>query len=515
MISISASSPSTRAARSSSLSDRFTPTLKLAANTMGMSLPASTSNCFCSALKPVVPITMALPALRQNARFFSITSGSVKSISTSNSSTTSSRLPDNDTPIRPSEASSPASAPINVLPGRTIAAVRPEAGERCCTASTKVLPMRPAAPITAIRRILNSLQVAEEALHAIEEASGFRRMGIVARQRTAELFEQFTLTTAQVDRRFHRDTTHQVARTATTHRRNAFATDTELLAGLRPLRDLELDPAIQGRNLQLATQRRVDKADRHFAEQVLAVTLEDRVLAHIDHHVQITRRTALGPRLAFARQANAVTGIHARRHFDRQGFGLFDTPFAVARIARVRDDLALAMAARAGLLHREEALLHADLTDPATGRASDRRGAFLGTGAVARLAVDQCRNTDIHGRATHRFFQVQLQGVTQVAAALGAATGTAATTTKEVTEDIAKDIGEVLTAKTGTAATHAWVDTGMTVLVVRRALAGIGQHFVGLVGLLEHLFRRFVIRITVRVMLHRQATVGLFQVCFA
>jgi hypothetical protein len=95
------------------------------------------------------------------------------------------------------------------------------------------------------------------------------------------------------------------------------------------------------------------------------------------------------------------------------------------------------------------------------------------------------------------------------------ATRTAATATEEVTEDIAKDVGEVLTAKTGTAAAHARVDTGMTVLVVGRALTGIGQYFVGLVGLLEHLFRRFVIGITVRVMLHRQATVGLLQVCFA
>jgi 4-hydroxy-tetrahydrodipicolinate reductase len=42
--------------------------------------------------------------------------GSVKSISTSNSSATASRLPDSGTPIRPSEASSPASTPISVLP---------------------------------------------------------------------------------------------------------------------------------------------------------------------------------------------------------------------------------------------------------------------------------------------------------------------------------------------------------------------------------------------------------------
>lgn len=135
--------------------------------------------------------------------------------------------------------------------------------------------------------------------------------------------------------------------------------------------------------------------------------------------------------------------------------------------------------------------------------------------AIARLAIDQRWNTDIDGSTAHRLFQVQLQRVAQIAATLGAATGTAATATEEIAEHITENIGEVLTAETGTAATHAWVDAGMTVLVVSRALARIGQYFVGLVGLLEHLFRRFVAGITVRVVLHRQATIGLFQVCLA
>ena len=158
---------------------------------------------------------------------------------------------------------------------------------------------------------------------------------------------------------------------------------------------------------------------------------------------------------ALATTTNTVAGINASRHFHRQGLVLFDAAFAFAGIARIGNDLALTMATRAGLLHREEALLHAHLTDTTTSRARDRRRTFLGARTVARLTVDQCRNTDIHGRAAHRFFQVQLQGVTQIATALSTATGTAATTTEEVTEHITEDIGEVLTTKTSTAATHA------------------------------------------------------------
>src|SRR5690606_1546538 len=48
-----------------------------------------------------------------------------------------------------------------------------------------------------------------------------------------------------------------------------------------------------------------------------------------------------------------------------------------------------------------------------------------------------------------------------------------------------------------------------------RTLAGIGEHFVGLVGLLEFLFRRLVVRIAVGVVFHRQAAIGLLQLCLA
>ncbi|MCY1420559.1 hypothetical protein D9M71_361860 [compost metagenome] len=236
------------------------------------------------------------------------------------------------------------------------------------------------------------------------------------------------------------------------------------------------------------------------------------MLAHIDHHIQVTRRTALGSCLAFARQANAITGVDAGRYFDRQGLVLFHPAFAMAGVARVGDDLALAMAARAGLLHREEALLHAHLADTAAGRARDRSGAFLGTGTVARLAVDQRRYTNVDCGTAHGLFQVQLQRVAQVAAALCATARDATTATEEIAEDIAEDVGEVGTAETGTATTHARVYAGMAVLVVSCTLARVGENLVGLVGLLEFIFRGLVVRVTVRVVLHREATVGFFQV---
>ena len=340
-------------------------------------------------------------------------------------------------------------------------------------------------------------------------------MGIVALQRLAELFKQLALTLVQVDRRFHRYPAHQVASRATAHWGHALAAQAEQLAGLGALGNLQLDPTIEGRHFQLATQRRIGEADRHLAVQVLAVTLEDRMLTDVDHHIQVASRATMRAGLTLARQANAITGIDTWRHLDRQCLALFHTTLPMATATGVGDHLAAAVATRASLLHREEALLHAYLTDTTTGGTGDRAGALLGAGTIAGLATNQRRHADGYAGAAHRFFQIQLEGVAQVTAALGAATRTAASTTEEVAEHVTEDIGEVGAAETSaTAAAHLRVDPGVAVLVVGRTFGRVRKHFVGLVGLLEFLFGVFVIRVAVRVIFHRQTPVGLLQLGF-
>ncbi|MCY1286483.1 hypothetical protein D9M70_354580 [compost metagenome] len=188
----------------------------------------------------------------------------------------------------------------------------------------------------------------------------------------------------------------------------------------------------------------------------------------------------------------------------------------MAAAARVVDHLAAAVAAWAGLLHREEPLLHAHLADTATGGTGDRAGALLGARAIAALAVDQGRHADGHGRAAHGLFEVQLKGVAQVTAALRTAALAATLTTEEIAEHVAEDVGEAGATEAGASPrAHLRIDAGMAVLVVRRALAGVGQDLVGLVGLLEFLFGLLVPRIAVRVVLHRQPAISLFQLCLA
>jgi hypothetical protein len=68
-----------------------------------------------------------------------------------------------------------------------------------------------------------------------------------------------------------------------------------------------------------------------------------------------------------------------------------------------------------------------------------------------------------------------------------------------------------------TAAAHVGVDAGVAELVVGRALLRVGEHLVGLLGLLELLFRRLAAftLVAVRVVLHGQLAVGLLDVVLA
>ena len=224
------------------------------------------------------------------------------------------------------------------------------------------------------------LHVLEELLHAVEEAALLGRVvgAVGAAETVLELAQQLLLILVELHRGLHHHLAQQVAGGAAAHRLDALAAQAEELAGLCLGRNLQFHPAIQGRHLQLATERGVDEVDRHLAVQVLAVALEDMVRLDVHLDVEIPRRAAVEPRLALAVQANAIAGVDARGNLHRQGAGLAHAALAVALVAGHLDVLAGAVAGRAGLLHGEEALLHAHLAVAGTGRAGLLAGARLG-----------------------------------------------------------------------------------------------------------------------------------------
>src|SRR5436189_155971 len=82
-------------------------------------------------------------------------------------------------------------------------------------------------------------------------------------------------------------------------------------------------------------------------------------------------------------------------------------PRAVARHARLLDDLARAAALRAGALHGEEAALReADLSPATAPAAGDRLRAGLRAAAAAGLARGDARHVERHVLAKDRLLEL-------------------------------------------------------------------------------------------------------------
>src|SRR5690606_20625172 len=272
----------------------------------------------------------------------------------------------------------------------------------------------------------------------------------------------------------------QVTGIAAPHRGDTLAAQTEQLAGLGFNRNLQLHATFKGRHFELTTQRGIGKTDGHFGVKILAFAAEDGVITHRDLDIEVAGRTTVHACLAFTGQTDTVTGIDTGGNLHRQGFAFFLAALTVAVTTGVLDDLAGATTGRTGLLHREKALLHADLADAVTGGTGDRAGTFLGAGAVAGVAVHKGGHADFDGGTFDRFFQIQLEGVAQVGAAIVTATGTSATT-EDIAEHIPENIAEAGTTETCMEATAAriGIDAGMPIAVVGCPLLLVRQDFVG------------------------------------
>src|ERR1700675_194028 len=116
-----------------------------------------------------------------------------------------------------------------------------------------------------------------------------------------------------------------------------------------------------------------------------AFAFEYGVFTHPDLDVQVTGRPAVAARLPLAVQADAVARIDPGGHADGQGLLLPDAALTEAGIAGIADDLAAALAARAGLLNGENRLLHAHLALTVAGIAGLGRSPLGGARALAGL----------------------------------------------------------------------------------------------------------------------------------
>src|SRR6185312_7861144 len=314
---------------------------------------------------------------------------------------------------------------------------------------------------------------------------------------------------AQLDRRFDHDAANQIANMAAAHVPDALAAQAEQRSGLRFRGNLDRSLAAERGHLEFGAERRLRKADRRFAEQIVAFALKNRVLAHVDLDVQIAGLRACGAGLAFARKTNAVAAIDAGGNLHREFLLVLDPPFAVAGLARIRDLLAAAAAMRTRLLDRENPVLHAHATVTLAGLAGFEL-AVGGTRALAFFTTRQRRYADLLFRAEYGFFQIQFEDVAQIRAASRLARAAA---TEDVAKDIAEDVAHV--GEPAAAPARTLLEGGVAMAVVERALVRVAEDFVSLFRFLEMRLAFLVAGIAVRMVFHRQTTERGFQFAVA
>src|SRR2546428_4007038 len=173
--------------------------------------------------------------------------------------------------------------------------------------------------------------------------------------------------------------------------------------------------------------------------QVVAVALEYLVLLDVNLDIQIAGRAAVHARLAVAGRADPHAVVDAGRNLHFQRLVALDAAGAGTGRARLRNDLAGAVAFRAGLLDAEKALLHPHLAVAAAGGASDRRSAGLGAGTVTGIALVPRRYPDRGVEAVRRLLQRDLEVVAQIGAAIDLRTAATAAARTAATEDVAED----------------------------------------------------------------------------
>ena len=99
---------------------------------------------------------------------------------------------------------------------------------------------------------------------------------------------------------------------------HAAALEPEHVAALRPPGDVQPVGAVEGRHLDLGAEGGLREADRHLAEQVVAVALEERVLADQDLDAEVAPRGAGVARLALAAELEPHAALDARGDVDLQ-----------------------------------------------------------------------------------------------------------------------------------------------------------------------------------------------------
>jgi len=295
----------------------------------------------------------------------------------------------------------------------------------------------------------------------------------------------------------------------------------DLFKGLGAWRDVDFLFTAQSFNRQRPSQQSLQIGNLNLAVKSGAVALEFFMGLHADLNEEVSGGTAAVTALTLTAEAQLCARVHAGGNVD-QKFSLFFHPaFSVAGRARVFDHLALAVTGGTRTGHGEKSLLPDHLSAAPAGAASLHARAGLGSAAVAGGAVVLAAKLDGLFIALHHVFQFDFQNVAQIRSparprgrrALTAPAASSAHAAEKITEDVAelfKDVRDVVKALAASAP-EAALEGRVAEAVVLSALVRVAEDFIGLGRFFEFFFGLFVPRVLVRMVLHGELAVGLFD----
>src|SRR5690606_36528018 len=293
---------------------------------------------------------------------------------------------------------------------------------------------------------------------------------------------------------------HLVSPAEAPHPRHALAPQPEFRPVLGAFGNCQLVRALQRRHFDLRTQRRLNKGNRLFQDDVRALADEQLVGPDPDAKIKISGRAAALTRIAFSAEPDAVARVDARGNAYPDAPALLGDSPAAAAGARLLRKLALSPAAAAR--GRGDELPEGRLPGvphlPGAAAVGTREDGRAGLRAVAVAAGTRLPAGHLEGplRAEDGLFELDDDLHLQVPAPhrpASAGPGTAAHDRLEDVEDVAEpfEAGEAFGRIKAAEAARALrpVKGRVPEPIVAGARLGIGQHPVGFVDFLELFLR--------------------------
>src|SRR5450631_3081565 len=215
------------------------------------------------------------------------------------------------------------------------------------------------------------------------------------RGQSFEFGEQFALPLGEILRRFDSYLDIKVAGFARSQHGHAFVFQFELFARLGSFENLDLGFAVgEGMHGDFGAKRRLDHGNRNAAKEIGALALKKWMRLRRDENVEVAGWPPFRSRLALAAKTDPGSILDTWRNIDGKAALPGDAPGTAARLARIVDYFAAAVAMRTGAFNSKKALLRAHPPVSAAGRTMLWLGAGFGAGTRARVADDQGRQTD-------------------------------------------------------------------------------------------------------------------------